>query len=326
MKKVWDLVGGTPVVEISSLSKLTGCTILAKCEFLNPGGSIKDRAAKGIIADAESRGILKPGATIVEGTAGNTGIGMATLAAERGYKVIVAMPDNQASEKYALLEALGAEVRRFQAVPFSNPAHFYHQAQRIAAETGGFWANQFENTANQEAHYTGTGPEIWEQTQGRVDTFIASVGSGGTIAGVSRALKEKNDKIQVVLADPLGSGLYRFMQSGKLETEGSSVTEGIGIMRITANFSKALVDSALRIGDQDMISTLFHVARHDGLFIGTSAALNLRAAYEIGMKNKNSGKVIVTVICDSGTRYQSKLLSPAWRKEKNLEPHSLEAP
>ena len=326
MKKVWDLVGGTPLVEISSLSKLTGCNILAKCEFLNPGGSIKDRAAKGIIADAESRGILKPGATIVEGTAGNTGIGMATLAAERGYKVIVAMPDNQAAEKYALLEALGAEVRRFQPVPFSNPAHFYHQAQRIAEETGGFWANQFENTANQEAHYTGTGREIWEQTQGRIDTFVASVGSGGTIAGVSRALKEKNAKIQVVLADPLGSGLYRYMQNGKLETEGSSVTEGIGIMRITANFSKALVDSALRIGDQDMINTLFHVARHDGLFIGTSAALNLRAAYEIGMKNKDSGKVIVTVICDSGTRYQSKLLSSAWRKEKNLEPLSFEAP
>jgi cysteine synthase len=323
--KVWDLVGNTALVEISSLSKRTGCRILAKCEFLNPGGSIKDRAAKAIIADAEARGLLKPGQAIVEGTAGNTGIGLATLAAERGYRVIVTVPDNQAAEKYLLLEALGAEVRKFKPVPFANQDHFYHQARRIAEQDAAnyFWANQFENTANQEAHFRTTGPEIWNQTMGAVDAFVCSVGSGGTIAGVSRALKERNPKVHIALIDPFGSGLFKYVTTGKFEAEGSSVTEGIGIMRLTANFQQALVDEAMRATDQEMIDMLFHVARYDGLFVGTSAALNLFAAYQLGLRHKGSGKTIVTMICDLGTRYQSKLLSSEWQREKGLVPKSL---
>jgi cysteine synthase len=323
--KVWDLVGNTALVEITSLSQRTGCRILAKCEFLNPGGSIKDRAAKAIIADAEACGLLKPGQTIVEGTAGNTGIGLATLAAERGYRVIVTVPDNQAAEKYSMLEALGAEVRKFKPVPFANQDHFYHQARRIAEQDASkyFWANQFENTANQEAHYRTTGPEIWNQTKGTVDAFVCSVGSGGTIGGVSRSLKERNPKVHIALIDPFGSGLFKYVTTGKFETEGSSVTEGIGIMRLTANFQKASVDEAMRATDQEMIDMLFHVARNDGLFVGTSAALNLVAAYQLGLRHKDSGKTIVTMICDLGTRYQSKLLSLDWQREKGLVPKAL---
>lgn len=321
---VWGLVGNTPLVEVTSLSKLTGCRILAKCEFLNPGGSIKDRAAKGIIETAERSGQLSAGGTIVEGTAGNTGIGLATLAAERGYRVIVSMPDNQSQEKYAMLEAIGAEIRKFKPVPFANPGHFYHQAKQIAAEMpSAFWANQFENLANQEAHFLSTGPEIWQQTGGAIDHFICSVGSGGTIAGVSRYLKEKNPAVQIHLADPFGSGLFSYLRDGKIETQGSSVTEGIGIMRLTANFAMARVDTALRVSDQAMIDVLFHVARHDGLFIGTSAALNLAAVLELAMLNRGSGQTFVTVIGDSGARYQSKLLSPEWRAQTNLQPQPL---
>lgn len=324
MQHVWDLVGSTPLVEIASLSKLTGCRILAKCEFLNPGGSIKDRAAKGIIEAAERTEQLCAGGVIVEGSAGNTGIGLATLAAERGYRVIVSMPDNQSQEKYAMLEAIGAEVRKFKPVPFSNQEHFYHQARRIAAGIpGAFWANQFENTANQDAHYRGTGPEIWNQTGGVIDHFVCSVGSGGTIAGVSRFIKEKKPSLQVTLADPFGSGLYCQLREGKMETQGSSVTEGIGIMRITANFSMAKVDSAIRVSDQAMIDMLFHLARHDGLFIGTSAALNLAAIFEMAKVRRGSGQTFVTVLGDSGARYQSKLLSAEWRQQVHLQPQPL---
>lgn len=321
---VWDLVGRTPLVELGSLSRKTGCRIVAKCEFMNPGGSVKDRAAKGIIAQAEKAGLLKPGGMIVEGTAGNTGIGLATLAAERGYHVITTVPDNQAQEKYAMLEVLGAEVRKFKPVPFANPEHFYHQARRLAeANPGFFWANQFENTANADAHFQGTGQEIWEQTAGKVDLFTCSVGTGGTLGGVSRALKAKKPDIEIVLADPFGSGLYCHLSEGKMETTGASVTEGIGIMRLTANFLSAKVDQAMRVSDQEMIDMLFHVARFDGLFVGTSAALNLAAAYRLACEPKNRGRTIATVLCDSGTRYQSKLLSPEWRKEKGLEPKPL---
>lgn len=325
----WNLVGNTPLVELKSLSQKTGCRILAKCEFANPGGSIKDRAAKHMISRAERDGTLKPGGTIVEGTAGNTGIGLAMLAAARGYKCILSMPDNQAAEKYAMLEVLGAEVRKVKPVPFTNQDHFYHQARQIAEELpNGFWANQFENPANTEAHEEGTGREIWDQTGGQIDVFTCSVGTGGTIAGVSRFLKSRaqteNRSVRIVLADPFGSGLFSYKTTGELKATGSSITEGIGIMRITANFAMAEVDDSLQVNDQEMIDMLFHLAKHDGLFVGTSAALNVVSAYRLAKAEQGSGKTFVTVLCDSGTRYQSKLLSTAWRTEKNLEPKPLE--
>ncbi|HEX4926309.1 MAG TPA: pyridoxal-phosphate dependent enzyme, partial [Bdellovibrionales bacterium] len=225
---IWDSVAGTPLIKILSLSEATGCEIYGKAEFLNPGGSIKDRAAKGIIAQAERDGALKRGSVIVEGTAGNTGIGIATLAASRGYRVIISMPDNQAAEKYEVLRALGAELRLTKPVPFADQSHFYHQARRIAEETpGSFWANQFENTANAKFHYDVTGPEIWSQLDGKIDVLTLATGTGGTIGGVSSYLKEKNPNIKVVLADPLGSGMYQYLKSGEIKSEGSSITEGI---------------------------------------------------------------------------------------------------
>ncbi len=327
-KSTWDLVGNTPLVEIKSLSQMTGCRILAKCEFMNPGGSVKDRAAKFMIEAAEKSGALKPGGILVEGTAGNTGIGLATFAAARGYRCIISMPDNQAQEKMAMLMALGAEVRAVKPVPFANPEHFYHRAKKIAEETpGAYWVNQFENTANCTAHDVGTGEEIWQQTSGRIDYFTCAVGTGGTIAGVSRALKRNaksaGREMKVVLADPYGSGLYCQLRDGKMETTGSSVTEGIGIMRVTANFALAEIDEAVRVDDQSMINMLFHVARQDGLFLGTSAALNLVSAYQLGKRYQGEGKIVVTILCDHGSRYQSKLLSETWRNEKGLIPKPL---
>ena len=321
---VWELVGNTPLVYIESLSKITGCKIYGKAEFMNPGGSVKDRAAKGIILDAEKRGLLRPGGTIVEGTAGNTGIGLATLAAGRGYRCIISMPDNQAREKYELLRMLGAEVRAVPPVPFANPNHFYHRAKTIAEETpGAFWANQFENEANGDFHYATTGPEIFEQTKGAVDVFTCAVGTSGTISGVSRYLKEKKPGVKIVAADPLGSGIYSYLKTGKMEATGSSVTEGIGIMRVTANFSKAKIDDTLRIDDQRMIDMVYHLAEREGLNVGTSSGINVTAAYEIAMMNAGSGKTIVTVLCDSGSRYASKILNVDWLKEKNLQPKKL---
>lgn len=321
---VWDLVGDTPLIRIDSLSKLTGCEIYGKAEFLNPGGSVKDRAAKGIIMDAEKRGLLKPGGVIVEGTAGNTGIGIAVLAASRGYKVIVTMPEGQAEEKYQMLEVLGAEVRRVPQVPFKDERHFYHEARRIAESLpNAFWANQFENPANGEFHYQTTGPEIWQQTEGRVDIFTCAVGSSGTMSGVSRCLKEKKPSVQVVIADPYGSGIYSYFKTGKLETEGSSITEGIGIMRITENFRRVRADDVMRVSDNEMIDMIYHLAEHDGLFVGTSSGINVMAAYRLAQMNAGSGKVIVTILCDSGTRYASKILDPNWLAEKGLTPKPL---
>ena len=323
---VWDAVGATPLIKIKSLSQLTGCEIYAKAEFLNPGGSIKDRAAKGIIRAFEAAGALAPRGTIVEGTAGNTGIGLATLAAERGYKCIISMPDNQSKEKYEILRALGAELRLVPAVPFKDQNHFYHQAQRIAAATpGAVWANQFENLANSQYHFETTGPEIWQQTQGKIDILTLSCGTGGTIGGVSDYLKGQKPDVQVVLVDPPGSGLYQFVTNGQMTTEGSSVTEGIGIMRLTANFNRAKIDVAVRIDDQRMLGMMYHLATNDGLLVGTSSGLNLRAAYELGMKHKGSGKCIVTFMCDHGSRYFSRLFDPVWLKEKNLAPLPLTA-
>ena len=226
MATLWDSVGNTPLLSLTSLSKRTGCELFGKAEFMNPGGSIKDRAAKGMIRDAERTGLLTPGATIVEGTVGNTGIGLAVLGIERGYRVVVTMPDNQAREKYDYLEAMGVDVRKVPVVPFANPAHFYHQARALSEQHGWFWANQFENPSNGDFHYETTGKEVWEQLEGRVDVLVSSVGTGGTLGGVSRYLKEKNPKLEVVLLDPLGSGLYCYVKDGKVEGSGSSITEG----------------------------------------------------------------------------------------------------
>ena len=322
--QLWDMVGHTPLVKIESLSKLTGCPIFAKAEFLNPSGSVKDRAAKGIIQDAEKRGLLKPGSIIVEGSAGNTGIGLATLAAERGYKTIITIPDNQSEEKYAMLEWLRVELRKFAPVPFANPMHFYHQAKAIAdSNPGFFWANQFENTANGDFHFETTGPEIWHQSKGAVDIFVCAVGSGGTISGVSRFLKNKKPAVRTVIADPYGSGMYCYLRTGKIETEGSSVTEGIGVMRVTENFKAARIDEALRISDQSMIDTIYHLAQHDGLVVGPSSGLNVSAAYQLAQLHAGRGKTIVTLLCDHGTRYASRLLNRKWLEEKKLIPKQL---
>lgn len=318
-------VGRTPLIEIESLSKATGCRIFAKAEFMNPGGSVKDRAALSMIEAAEASGELRPGGVIVEGTAGNTGIGLTMLGLTRGYRVIICMPDNQAAEKYALLEAMGAEVRRFQPVPFANSAHFYHQAKRIAEQTpGAWWANQFENLANMRAHELTTGPEILADLQrdgfdqAAALTFVSAVGTGGTIAGVSRALKRARPDTRVVVADPHGSGMLSYVREQKIETVGSSITEGIGIMRVTANFAQAQVDAAIRVDDQHMLDVLFHLARVDGLFVGSSAALNVAAAYTLAQQVRGSGEVFVTMLCDHGSRYASKLLSDEWLASKNL--------
>jgi cysteine synthase A len=321
---VWDSVGNTPLILLKSLSDRTGCRIYGKAEFLNPGGSVKDRAAKGILRDAEQRGLLSRGGVVVEGTAGNTGIGLATLAAERGYRVLLAMPDNQTQEKYDLLGALGVDIRKVPAVPFANPNHFYHTAKRLADETpGAYFANQFENPANGDFHFETTGPEIWAQTGGKIDVFTCSVGTSGTMSGISRYLKQQDPSVRVVLVDPHGSGMYDYLRTGAITATGSSVTEGIGIMRLTANFHASRIDDALRQSDQDMIDMLYHLARHDGLVVGTSAALNAMAAYRLALAERGSGKTFVTVLCDHGTRYQSRVLNPAWLKEKGLMPQPL---
>jgi len=323
--KLWDAVGNTPLLRIDSLSRLTGCEILGKAEFMNPGGSIKDRAAKGMIRKAEEEGKLRPGSTIVEGTAGNTGIGLGLLGVERGYRVVVTMPDNQAREKYELLEAMGVEVRKVPVVPFANPGHFFHQARILAEKMGWFWANQFENTSNGDFHAETTGPEILEQCDGKVDVLVSAVGTGGTLSGTSRFLKSKLPGIRVVLVDPPGSGLYCFVRDGKVEGSGSSITEGIGIMRITENFRQARVDEAMRLGDQEMIEMLYHLAREDALVVGTSAALNVRAAYEYARRHRGEGLRIATFLCDHGSRYASKVFNPEFLASKSLVPRPIPA-
>jgi cysteine synthase len=321
---LWDAVGGTPLLRIGSLSRATGNEILGKAELMNPGGSVKDRTAKGLIAAAEASGELSAGGTIVEGTAGNTGIGLALLGRERGYRVVVVMPDNQAAEKYALLEAMGAEVRQVPAVPFANPNHFFHTAKRLGEEHGWFWANQFENPANGEIHYRTTGAEIWEQCQGKVDVVVSAAGTGGTISGVSRYLKERNPALQVVLVDPAGSGLYCYVKEGTMSGGGTSITEGIGIMRVTENFRRAKIDDAMRVTDQEMIDMLYHVARVDAQVVGTSAALNLVGAYRVAAARPHQGLRIVTFLCDHGARYASRVFNPEFLAGKSLQPRPLE--
>lgn len=313
-------IGNTPLIEIPSLSKITGCKILGKAEHLNPGGSVKDRAALFMVEQAEKDGNLKVGGTIVEGTAGNTGIGLALVANAKGYRCVIVMPNNQSPEKIDLLSTLGAEVELVEPVPFSNPNHFYHTAQRrsLAIENA-FWADQFENIANSESHYQTTAPEIWQQTGGAIDGIVMSSGTGGTIGGVTAYLKEQNPNIAAYLIDPQGSGLYSFMTDGVFKAEGSSITEGIGINRGTANFYRAKLDGAFQGSDLEAIEMAHHLLKHDGLFIGSSAALNLVGAVKLARK-LGKGKVIVTILCDGGGRYQSRMFNSQWLAEKQLTP------
>jgi cysteine synthase A len=312
-------VGHTPLIKLRRLSAETGCEILGKAEFMNPGGSVKDRAARAIVLDAERRGTLRPGGTVVEGTAGNTGIGLAHVCNARGYRCVIVMPDNQSPEKYALIEALGAEVRRVKTVPYSDPNHYQKVAGRLAQELpDAVWANQFDNVANRTGHYESTGPEIWEQTQGRLDAFVAASGTGGTIAGVSAYLKERNARIRTVLADPPGSALYEYVRHGELKATGSgSITEGIGIGRVTANLQGAPIDDAVHIEDSETVRYVFRLLREEGLFISSTSGINVAAAVRVAGE-LGPGHRIVTVLCDSGAKYLSRLFNRDWLAQKGL--------
>jgi cysteine synthase A len=310
-------IGNTPLIRLRGPSEATGCNVLGKAEFLNPGGSVKDRAALYIILDAEKRGVLKPGGTIVEGTAGNTGIGLALVGNARGYRSVIVMPDTQSQEKKDMLRLCGAEVREVPAAPFKDPNNYVHVSERLANEIGGFWANQWDNTANRDGHYRSTGPEIWEQTEGRVDGFTCAIGTGGTLAGVSRFLKEKNPRIKTVASDPMGAAMYSWFKQGELKSEGSSVTEGIGLGRVTGNVKDAKVDDAYRIPDAEALPVMFDLLRNEGLCVGGSSAINVAGAIRLA-RELGPGHTVVTILADSGTRYQSKLFNPAFLKSKGL--------
>jgi len=313
-------IGNTPLIKIESLSQATGCTILGKAEFLSPGGSVKDRAALFMVRQAEQEGLISPGGVIVEGTAGNTGIGLSLVANARGYRSFIVMPNNQSQEKIDLLRTLGAEVELVPPVPFSNPGNFYHVARDRAQNLeNAFWANQFENLANSEAHYQTTAPEIWQQTGGELDGIVMSSGTGGTIGGVTAYLKEQNPNIAAYLIDPPGSGLFNFITQGIFKVEGSSITEGIGINRETANFARAKLDGAFEGSDLEMIEMAYYLLRHDGLFMGSSAALNVVGAVRLA-RQLGPGHVIATILCDGGGRYQSRMFNAEWLAEKNLTP------
>ncbi len=327
-----DAVGNTPLIRLNAASEATGCEILGKAEFQNPGGSVKDRAALSIILDAERRGLLKPGGTIVEGTAGNTGIGIALVANSRGYRSVIVMPDTQSQEKKDTLRQIGAELRLVPAAPYANPNNYIKVSARLAEAIakadprGAVWANQFDNTANRDAHYRTTGPEIWEQTGGKVDGFICAVGSGGTLAGTSMYLREKNPKIAIGLADPMGAALYSYYTTGTLKSEGSSITEGIGQGRITKNIEGMKIDAPFQIPDSEAIPLAFELLIKEGLFVGGSTGINVAGAIRLARK-LGPGHTIVTILCDGGGRYASKLFNPEFLRSKNLPvPPWLEAP
>jgi cysteine synthase len=312
------LVGNTPLVRLAGPSEATGCEILAKCEFMNPGGSVKDRAALAIIEDAEAQGLLQPGGVIVEGTAGNTGIGLALVGNAKGYRTIIVMTDTQSREKQDTLKALGAELILVAPTAYSNPAHYVHTSRRVAEETpNALWANQFDNTANRMAHIRTTAPEIWEQTGGKVDAFTCAVGTGGTLAGVGLGLKERNPDIVIGLTDPYGAALYNYYAHGELKAEGNSVAEGIGQSRITANLDGAPVDAQFRISDEEGLEQLFALLEHEGLCVGLSSGINIAGAMALA-RELGPGKTIVTMLCDSGMRYLSSLFNPAWLEAKGL--------
>lgn len=311
-------VGSTPLIRLARLSAETGCNILGKAEFLNPGGSVKDRAALYIIGDAERSGALKPGGTVVEGTAGNTGIGLAHICAERGYRCVIVIPDNQSAEKMDLLRTLGAEVRPVPPKPYVDSDNYQKIASRLAAELpNAIWANQFDNVVNRQAHYETTGPELWRDTDGGIDAFVCATGTGGTLAGTARYLKERDSRIRIVLADPHGSALYNWVRTGELKAEGSSITEGIGTTRITANLEGTPIDDAISIDDASAVRMVYRLLREEGLFVGGSSGINVEAAVRIA-RQLGPGHTIVTLLCDRGSLYAQRLFNPAWLREKGL--------
>jgi cysteine synthase A len=316
-------IGNTPLIRMRRLSEQTGCEILGKAEFLNPGSSVKDRAAWGIIRDAERKGQLRPGGVVVEGTAGNTGIGLALVGSARGYRTVIVIPETQSQEKKDMLRLCGAELREVPAVPYKNPENYVHVARRLGEElaksepNGAIFANQFDNVANRQIHFETTGPEIWAQTDGKLDGFICAVGSGGTLAGTGMALKERRKDVVIGLADPPGAALYNYYKHGELKAEGSSITEGIGQGRITANLEGAPVDEAFQIPDAEAVTLVFDALEHEGLCLGPSSGVNLAGAVRLA-KLLGPGHTIATILCDYGTRYQSRLFNPAFLREKDL--------
>jgi cysteine synthase len=316
-------IGNTPLIRLQAASELTGCEILGKAEFLNPGGSVKDRAALFIIKDAEERGLLRPGGVIVEGTAGNTGIGLALVANARGYRTVIVIPDTQSQEKMDMLRLCGADLRPVPAVPYANPNNYVKVSGRMAEElarsenAGAIWANQFDNVANRRAHLETTGPEIWEQTNGKVDAFICAAGTGGTLAGTGMYLKQKNPKVRIGIADPMGAALFSWYTKGVLKSEGSSITEGIGQGRITKNLEGAPVDDAFQIPDSEAVPIVFDLLQKEGLFLGGSTGINVAGAIRYAQK-LGPGHTIVTVLCDGGQRYASRLFNPEFLRSKNL--------
>ena len=318
-----DAVGNTPLIKLRKASELTGCNILGKAEFMNPGGSVKDRAAKAIVLDAEARGLLRPGGVIVEGTAGNTGIGLALVANSLGYRTVIVIPETQSQEKKDMLRLCGADLREVPAVPYRDENNYVKFSGRLAEElakteaNGAIWANQFDNVANRKGHYENTGPEIFEQTNGKVDAFICAVGTGGTLAGTGLALKERNPKIIISLADPLGAALHSFYTTGELSSWGGSITEGIGQGRITANLEDAPVDQSFQIPDEEALPICFDLLKEEGLCLGGSSGINVAGAIRLAQE-LGPGKTIVTILSDSGVRYQSKLFNPVFLREKGL--------
>ncbi|HEV7288581.1 cysteine synthase A [Sphingomonas sp.] len=313
------LIGNTPLVRLKGPSEAAGCDIFGKCEFANPGASVKDRAALFIVEDAEATGLLQPGGTIVEGTAGNTGIGLALVANAKGYKTIIVMPETQSREKMDTLRALGAELVLVPAAPYSNPGHFVHTSRRIAEETpNAIWANQFDNIANRRAHIVGTAEEIWTQMEGRIDGFTCAAGTGGTIAGVGLGLKEKDEKVRIALSDPHGAALYNYYAHGELKAEGSSVAEGIGQGRITANLEGAPIDTQFRIGDDEGMEWVRRLLAEEGLCLGLSSGINVAGAVHLG-RELGPGARVVTILCDTGFRYLSTLYNPEWLRLKGLQ-------
>ena len=318
-----DTIGNTPLIKLKKASEQTGCTILGKAEFLNPGGSVKDRAALAIIQDAEEKGLIRKGGLIVEGTAGNTGIGLALVGNARGYKTLIIIPETQSQEKKDMLRLAGAELREVPALPYKDPGNYVRVSESVAEElkesnpNGVIWANQFDNVANRMGHYRTTGPEIWKQTDGKVDGFVCAVGTGGTLAGVSMFLKEQNPKVKIGLADPEGAALYSYFKTGELKSSGSSITEGIGQGRITKNIEGMQVDFPFQIPDAEALPIVFDLLREEGLCLGGSSGINVAGAIRLA-KELGPGHTIVTVLCDFGTRYQSKLFNPAFLLSKGL--------
>ena len=318
-----ETVGNTPLIRLREVSEETGCEILGKAEFLNPGSSVKDRAALFIIKDAEERGALEPGGLIVEGTAGNTGIGLALCGNARGYRTLIVIPETQSQEKKDMLRLCGVELKEVPAVPYKDPNNYVHVAERLAQEmaktetNGVLYANQWDNTANRRAHLEGTGPEIWQQTDGKLDGFICSIGTGGTVAGVSMFLKEKNPDVQIAIADPLGASMFSYYSTGELKGEGDSIAEGIGQGRITGNLEGAVVDMPFQIPDAEALPYIFNLLKYEGLCLGGSSAINIAGAVRMA-REMGPGHTIVTILCDYGDRYQSKLFNPPFLKEKGL--------